>query len=134
MAPQPEWRDVYQTHCAAQLGDAALLQAQIDSRFVTDLDAADDDGWAALHYTAWYNHEAALRVLLQAGAFVDVATPTGATALHFAAGAGRLEAVKALLEAGAQRDRQNEEKQTPAQLAKQLKPEGWEAVVHLLES
>ena len=134
MAPEPEWKDVYQTHCAAQLGDAALLQAQIHSCFVTNLDAPDDDGWAALHYAAWYGHEAAVRVLLNAGATVDVITPNQATPLHFAAGAGRIEAVKALLEAGAQRDRRNEEKQTPAQLAKQLKPEGWEDVVILLES
>jgi len=116
-------------HCAAQLGDAPALVAFFssgDGR--ASLLAKDDDGWAPLHYAAWYGHLEAVHVLLSVAsctpAAVNVTNGAGATPLHFAAGSGHAAVVAALLAKGADPTLRNEEKQTPAQLAQQLQPAG----------
>ena len=127
-----DWKDLYPFHCAAQLGDASSLEAQLAAGGVS-LDAVDDDGWAALHYSAWYGHSDAVRVLLAAGADVNVRNGAQATPLHFAAGAGRVAVVRALLQAGADRTLRSHEKQTPAELTKQLQPDGYERILSMLQ-
>lgn len=132
MFSERDWKDVYPFHCAAQLGDASSLKAQLATGGV-QLDAADDDGWAALHYAAWYGHVDAVGVLLAAGADVNVRNGAQATPLHFAAGAGRVAVVRALLQAGADRTLRSNEKQTPAELAKQLQPDEHQQIINMLQ-
>jgi ankyrin repeat protein len=144
IAETPEWKDVYPVHCAAQMGDAEALAKFIDEsddKGAHILVAKDDDGWAPIHYSAWYNHLAAVRVLLAAAAAssassscVNVTNAAGATPLHFAAGAGHPLVVAALLQAGADRTISSAEKQTPAQLAEQLQPPNVQEVLALLNN
>ncbi len=96
------------------------------------VDALDDDGWAPLHYAAWYGHDGAVAVLLARGALVSISNPGGATPLHLASGCGRLACVDALLSAGADASIRDKELNTPADLARSLRPERWEETVQKL--
>ncbi|CAK8994193.1 unnamed protein product [Durusdinium trenchii] len=75
-----------------------LLEAGVDK------DAADTDGWTALHIAAENGHSEVVRLLLEAGADKDAADTDGSTALHFAARNGHLKVVQLLREAGADKD------------------------------
>lgn len=130
-----DWKDAYPVHCAAQLGDCTALSIALAATqaSASSLNAPDDDGWAPLHYAAWYGHTAAVQLLLDRGANVNVVNQQNATALHFAAGAGRLETVQLLLQRGADRTVKNAEKQTPLQLLLELKPDHWQELQGLLQ-
>ncbi|KAG7376516.1 Ankyrin-3 [Phytophthora pseudosyringae] len=65
------------------------------------LDAADEDGFAALHLACVGGHDGAVHELLRAGAHLEIATPEGFTALMFAAWAGSLSLVQTLVSLGA---------------------------------
>ena len=65
-----------------------------------DLDEKDGGGYTALFNAADNGHLDVLKVLLQAGAGVDVATNYGTTPLHYAAVNGELEVCKYLVEDG----------------------------------
>ncbi|CAK8994192.1 unnamed protein product [Durusdinium trenchii] len=77
-----------------------LLEAGVDK------DAADTDGWTALHIAAENGHSEVVRLLLEAGADKDAADIhfNGWTALHFSARNGHLEVARLLLEARADKD------------------------------
>lgn len=80
------------------------------------------DGFAPLHLAASQGDPRMLKLLLQAGARVDVrsAQPggrVGATALHVATAVGHVDVVRLLLEAGAPPDVRDEAGYTPLQLA-----------------
>lgn len=125
------WKDRYPFHADAQRGNAAGLAAGLAGG--ADVNALDDDGWAPLHYASWYGHEEAVRTLLgDGGAAPSLPNAEGVTALHFAAGGGHAGTVRLLLTAGADRAALNGERQTPAALAEQLKPDGWANCVSLL--
>lgn len=73
----------------------ALLQ-------VDAVNAQNLDGWSALHYAARMNRAAAVGLLLDEGANIELVDHAGWTALHFAARKGREGVVRILLERGAQ--------------------------------
>lgn len=62
------------------------------------LEAADREGFTALHYAVWKGNKASCTVLLQRGANVNAQTKDRSTPLMFAAGMGHAEVVKLLLE------------------------------------
>jgi len=80
-----------------------LLQALLDanSDAATAANARDRDGTPALLLATRANNEAAVRVLIAAGAQVDATDNSGAGALMAAAEMGRLGIAKVLLQAGA---------------------------------
>jgi hypothetical protein len=102
------------------------------------LDALDEEGRCALHYSAWNGLAGATRLLLRAGASTAVATPDRrATPLHLAAGMAHPDAVAALLEAGADARAKDVDAWTPADLARQdlfNKPEAVSRILALLEA
>ncbi|CAI5733656.1 unnamed protein product [Peronospora destructor] len=65
------------------------------------LDAADEDGFTALHLACVGGYDDAVYELLRAGAHLEIATPEGFTALMFAAWAGSLSLVQTLVSHGA---------------------------------
>lgn len=85
---------------AVMRGDTAQLRALIKQG--ADVNEAQADGMTALHWAASRGDVSATKMLLFAGARVDVLTRNGSyTPLHLAARGGRAEAVKALLDKGA---------------------------------
>jgi ankyrin repeat protein len=69
------WKDKYPIHCAAQLGDVSQLEQFLraqDNDLAAKLSSLDEDGWACLHYSAWYGHIDAVRFLLKSGANPDI--------------------------------------------------------------
>ena len=100
------WRDQqtksihYELLAAATSGDvskaAELIRrgAPVSARF-------GGDGDTALHRAAAYGHVDLVRLLLQAGAYVNAVDADGATPLLAAAYHGHLAVVKILVEAGA---------------------------------
>ena len=61
-----------------------------------DVDAADDDGWTALHYAASLGLLSAARLLLERGASQSVRDHAGLTPAQVAQQAGRADVVRAL--------------------------------------
>ncbi len=100
--------DVRQTvatiHDAAAGGRAGDLGGLLDAHpELLDARGVDRLGGTALHAAAAGNHAACVRLLLEAGAAVDIRDyGDNASALHFAAQAADLEIVRALVEAGAE--------------------------------
>ena len=87
-------------HDAAVEGDVALLGEILER----DADAAterDDHNDTPLHHAARAGHTEAVRMLLDAGAPVDIGDNENSTALDVASADGRLETVTLLLERGA---------------------------------
>lgn len=103
---------------------------------VTALDALDEEGRAAIHYSSWNGLLGTTRALLEAGASVDVrSADRQSTPLHFACGMGHPEVVACLLLAGADMNAIDCDKWTPMDLAKQNlfgNTEGVQAIVDLL--
>lgn len=66
-----------------------------------DVNAADSEGWTALHWAAGDNHVGTMDVLIAAGADVDAKTAGGKTLLHYAAESGDNDALRILLQRGA---------------------------------
>lgn len=64
----------------------------------------------------------AVKVLLEAGANVNVADPKGATALHIAANTGELNIVRALVAKGAELNAKNMDDQTPLEFVRKAEP------------
>ncbi|XP_058810211.1 transient receptor potential channel pyrexia [Phymastichus coffea] len=81
------------------------------------LNRIDSAGYAAIHYTAERGDSNCLKVLLDAGCLVDIATRKGETALHLTAEAGCVESLEMLLAKGANPALKNRRCQTALHLA-----------------
>jgi len=90
---------------AAALGDAGRLETLLaDDPGLAG--AWSPDGFTALHYAAFFGSAEAIRILLDAGADLELPArneefAAGAHPLHSAVAAGKTENAEALLEAGA---------------------------------
>lgn len=84
---------------AARSGDVDSLRAEL--RAGGDVNAAQGDGFTALHWAARADNRAVAELLIAAGADLSATTRLGGhTPLHVAAAAGSAEVAEALLEAG----------------------------------
>jgi len=81
------------------------------------VNAVDRGGSAPLHSLASAGNTEGLRLLLDRGAEVNLASAQGETALHLAAVAGRVEAVRLLIARKADIERANSYGRTPLVLA-----------------
>ena len=85
---------------AAKRGDLETLKAELRSG--ADVNAAQGDGFTALHWAAKTGNREVAEVLIAAGADVRATTRLGShMPLHVAAAAGKAGVAEALLEAGA---------------------------------
>jgi len=83
----------------SKIGDADIVGALIVAG--ADTNAAEDDGWTALHWAAEGGYADIIKLLINAGADVNSRSVTGWTPLHSAACGGDVVATAVLLEAGA---------------------------------
>jgi ankyrin repeat protein len=107
-------------HTAVRNGDRATVRRHLAAG-VSPV-AIDASGFTPLHLAAFGGHGGLVRVLLAAGAPVDVRSVhrrccTGATALHLAVAAGQAGAAEILLDAGAHPSTRDEAGWTPLHLA-----------------
>ncbi|KAL8596804.1 hypothetical protein ACOMHN_053900 [Nucella lapillus] len=83
----------------------SLLQHCADKNISVDVNCKghkkSNRGWTPLHLAAYFGHAAVARILLEAGAVVNVINSAGDTPLHRAAYTGREDIVSLLLEFGA---------------------------------
>ena len=85
---------------AAKRGDVESLKAQLRSG--ADVNAAQGDGFTALHWAAKLGNREVAEILISAGADIEATTRLGShMPLHVAAAAGQAEVVETLLKAGA---------------------------------
>ena len=100
-------------HDAAAAGHTDDLGRLLDAHpELLDARGVDRLGGTALHAAAAGNHAACVRLLLEAGAAVDIRDyGDNASALHFAAQAADLAVVRALVEAGADVDGEGDDHQ-----------------------
>ena len=88
---------------AAKRGDVETLKAELRSG--ADVNAAQADGFTALHWAAKTGNREVAEVLIAAGADIRATTRLGShMPLHVAAATGKAEVAEALLEAGAPAD------------------------------
>src|SRR3954470_16998879 len=80
-------------------GDQAALRRLVQQK--TDANAAQIDGATALHWAVYGDDVAAARLLLNAGARVDVPNREGITPLYMAAVYGHPAMIEMFLKAGA---------------------------------
>ena len=114
---------------AAVAGDTAAIAAAL--RAGASVDSLDPQGnRRALNYAAIGNHVAAVQMLLQHGATVNLANRTGFTPLHHAAEYGSVGALSALLAAGANATMPSAQGALPIDIARRR---GDDAGVKLLE-
>ena len=81
------------------------------------VDSIDEAGWTALMHATSAGHDTVVRLLLDAGASVQLENDAQETALHLAAQRGRTEAARLLLEAGADFMARDADGRTPLFLA-----------------
>eukprot|EP01089_Gocevia_fonbrunei_P004570 TRINITY_DN14612_c0_g1_i1.p1 TRINITY_DN14612_c0_g1~~TRINITY_DN14612_c0_g1_i1.p1 ORF type:complete len:185 (+),score=50.51 TRINITY_DN14612_c0_g1_i1:27-581(+) len=135
------WQEKYPIHYNANIGNIEKLK-EILEEFLTQnnpniteyFSSKDDDGWAPLHYAAWYDQTEAVKFLINQGkADVNSVTePNNSSVLHFAAGCGRVNVVVELLKDNVKIDVKDKEGQTPLKLCSDLKQNDWEKVIPLL--
>src|SRR3982751_2315445 len=80
---------------AMMRGDQPGLRRLVQQK--ADVNAAQIDGATALHWAVYHDDVAAVRLLLNAGARVDVQNREGITPLYMAAAYGHLPMIQALL-------------------------------------
>lgn len=100
---------------AAKRGDLKALVVLLDSNPEL-ISARDSDGSTALHCATWKGHEAAVALLLNAGADVRAHNENdhwGTTALHAAAHANQAHIARRLIDAGADVNARDREGRTP---------------------
>lgn len=134
---RPLWEDKFPVHAASQAGRMDLLRALLPQRRgrilpIRSPDALvnrkDEDTWTACHYACYYGHEHVLAELLAQGADPGAVNLNGCGLLQFAAGQGHLNCALLLLDAGADARHEDEDRNTPASLARHLKPPGWQVL------
>ena len=82
----------------AQRGDAAGVRALLAEADDQDLDHRDDQGWATLHWAAYFDEAAVVEALLADGrAELDARSARGATMLHVAAQQNALRVLRLVL-------------------------------------
>jgi ankyrin repeat protein len=91
-----------------------------------DINAQDYTGASPLHYAALYGNTSLTILLLKRGAKVDATDRHGNTPLHFARG---VDTVSALLKAGASKEIQNDSGNTPADVAKEHRPDEYKYLI-----
>ncbi|CAN7986749.1 unnamed protein product [Ixodes pacificus] len=101
---------------AAEKNDVAELNRML-SENPSLVQAADSDGYTALHRACYANHPNAARALLAAGASVRARTADGWEPLHCACKWGALECAMALLQHDADPNSPSEGGLTPVHLA-----------------
>ena len=101
---------------AAKRGDIESLKAEL--RAGADVNAAQADGFTALHWAAKTGNREVAEVLIAAGADIRATTRLGShMPLHVAAATGKAEVAEALLEAGAPADAMTSTGAQPLHLA-----------------
>ena len=134
---KPLWEDMFPVHAASQAGRldmlCALLPERRDRRLPTRgrdalVNRQDEDTWTASHYACYYGHAVVLEELLAQGADPAAVNLNGCGLLQFAAGQGHLCCALLLLDAGADARHEDEDRNTPASLARQLRPQGWQTL------
>jgi hypothetical protein len=108
---------------AAVHGNAAAVSKFLSSS-TGHPDAFDDGRCTSLHHASNNGHSDIVRVLINAGADVNVADQTGRTALHLAARGGHGAIVKLLLDTGAEPACADIHGHTPHEVAEQSKNAG----------
>ncbi|CAM9213223.1 unnamed protein product [Ectocarpus sp. 6 AP-2014] len=101
----PGWKgcdDRTLLHAAAESGNAEVIRTVLDIEGVGEVDAVSGhEGRTALHYAAAGGHADAGRVLMFAGAKVDLVDADGSTGLHHAIKSGCLRLAEDMVIAGA---------------------------------
>ena len=101
--------------CAARMGYLAVVRLLLEAG--ADQDAAEEEGWTALHYASGNLHLEVVRELLAAKAHMDAGTQEGWRPLHLASYFGRRPVVEELLSAGADKDAATGRGQTALHMA-----------------
>lgn len=117
-------------HAAAQGGEVGEMRALLRQGLAVDAVSAAN-GATPLFFASGLGHCDAVRVLLDAGAAVNMRAKQGLTPLHVAVAGGHATAVEMLLERGGNREARDENGHTPFDLARQL---GHEVVARILQA
>jgi len=118
-------------HVAAGAGHEAIVRFLVSEEIGADPNALRVNHFSPLHAAAMNGHTTLCRILLEAGADVDVQTnPQKYSPLHSAAWGGHGEVVEVLLAHGARRDFKSHRDETPAQTALR---QGHDAVARLID-
>ncbi|XP_032087229.1 ankyrin repeat and SAM domain-containing protein 3 isoform X1 [Thamnophis elegans] len=101
-AASPQELDIpLDLHTAASIGQYEVVKDSIE-RGEKDLDQKNRGGWTPLMYASYIGYDTVVRMLLQAGANVNMSTPEGQTPLMLAASCGNECAAAFLLQQGAE--------------------------------
>lgn len=104
-------------HLAAKVGTIDILQLLLLALDKQLLETKDIYGLTPLMLTAFYGHEEACKILLQAGAKPNITCKYGRNALHFAAAKGKIKIVQQLIPLQKQLDTKDERGNTPLMIA-----------------
>ena len=100
---------------AAQDGHADVAVLLLDHG--AEVSCKDNDGWAPIHYAAWYGHVDVATLLLGRGAEVNVKDNAGLTPIHYAAWYAHADVVRLLLDRGADVNGKDKNGSTPLHYA-----------------
>ncbi|KRZ68084.1 Ankyrin repeat domain-containing protein 29, partial [Trichinella papuae] len=99
MSVRKETHDDNLLHNSSSSGDVDTLQQVLNSGRVR-IDCCDSEGTTALMLASAQGHFCCVRILVEAGADVNIRRKSGTTALFFAAEEGHLEIARFLLQSG----------------------------------
>ena len=102
-------------HYAAELGDAAIVQALIDKE--AEIEAKDALGKTPLHAAAYGGDKETIELLIAKGADTKAKDKDGQTPLHEATFRGGKETIELLIANGAEIEATNHKGETPYQMA-----------------
>lgn len=105
-------------HHLAFAGSLPLVQRLLAVNQRVELDAADSDGWTALHYAADKGHAAVAECLLKEGAGACARDANKRTPLHLAALGNHVDVVRVLLANGGSKTAKNVAGMTPVDCAR----------------